>query len=381
MKVVVVLPVPERPTISPTLRPGGRRDDLAAGVQREPAAVVDELVPHAQAALLRLAEVVRVEDARHALLEVDRDQAVVGIALGLQVRRVDDGQLRFVLSLGGSEVELLLHGGDVRVRGLDVEPCGRAEVRVVPDEAVDHDHVLIGDVRVLRLGPLVAFLARDRLVLPVGLVGDDVRRALRAGDDLGLDVQVPVPRRLRVRHLRRELFDLGRGRVLDHVGRLGQPEQHLRHGAILPRRPGIPPCERLSRSLAAGEPAVTSPFARAPSVGAKGGDPHAHQALHSRRQRRHGGPYGEFPGRRRPLRGPTSGLTGPTQDHEELRTELFVSFVYATVSSLSIARAASAETRLPLRSNKRRPSSTRSAASAGRSASRSTSARSSRTAP
>src|SRR3954447_911894 len=43
------------------------RDDLAAGVQREAAAVVDELVPHPQPALLRLAEVVGVADAGHAL--------------------------------------------------------------------------------------------------------------------------------------------------------------------------------------------------------------------------------------------------------------------------------------------------------------------------
>ena len=68
-------------------------------MKRLPAAVVDELVPHAKAALLRLAEVVGVEDPRRALFEVDGDQPVVGIALGLQVRRVDDGQLRLVIGL------------------------------------------------------------------------------------------------------------------------------------------------------------------------------------------------------------------------------------------------------------------------------------------
>src|SRR6185369_11167304 len=56
-----------------------RRDDLATRVQRDPAAVVDELVPHPQAALLRLAEVVRVEDARHALLAVDLEQGVTRV--------------------------------------------------------------------------------------------------------------------------------------------------------------------------------------------------------------------------------------------------------------------------------------------------------------
>ena len=103
-----------------------------------------------------------------------------GIALGLQVRRVDDGQLGLVHVVVGIEVELLLHPRDVRVRGLDVEARRRAEARVVPDVAVDHDHLLLGDVGVLRLGPLEAFLARDRLVLAVGLVGDDEGRALRA---------------------------------------------------------------------------------------------------------------------------------------------------------------------------------------------------------
>src|SRR5207247_1464540 len=91
-------------------------DDLAAGVKRDTTAVVDELVPHPQAALLRLAEVVRVEDACYALLEVDGDQAVVRVAIRLQVRRVDDRQLGLaLLPLFAREVELLLHPGDVRI--------------------------------------------------------------------------------------------------------------------------------------------------------------------------------------------------------------------------------------------------------------------------
>src|SRR5262249_10827128 len=97
-------------------------DDLAAGVERDPAAVVDELVPHPQAALLRLAEVVRVEDSSDAALEVDGDQAVVRVPAGLEVRRVDDRQLGLELvAVVGCEVELLLHARDVRVGGLDVE--------------------------------------------------------------------------------------------------------------------------------------------------------------------------------------------------------------------------------------------------------------------
>ena len=81
-----------------------------------------------------------------------------------------------------------------------------------------------------RVGPALALLAGDRLVLAVGLVGDDEGRALRAADDLGLDVEVPEPRPARVRHARGELLELLRVRVVDRAGRVGQPEEHLRHG-------------------------------------------------------------------------------------------------------------------------------------------------------
>src|SRR5216684_1237323 len=76
VNVVVVLPVPERPTARQTLSPS------SVGMISQPA-------------LLRLAEVVGVEDARDALVEVDHDQPVVREALRLQVRRVDDRQLGF----------------------------------------------------------------------------------------------------------------------------------------------------------------------------------------------------------------------------------------------------------------------------------------------
>src|SRR5438270_483605 len=83
--------------------------------------VEDELVPHAQPALLRLAEVVGVAHARDATIEVDGDDTVVGIALDGQVGRVDDGQLGLeAVRVVDVEVELLLHPGDVRVRLLDV---------------------------------------------------------------------------------------------------------------------------------------------------------------------------------------------------------------------------------------------------------------------
>ena len=212
-------------------------------MERQPAPVVDELVPHAQGALLRLAEVVRVEDPRHALLDVDHDQAVVGVALGLQVRRVDDGQLGLVLlRFVAVEVELLLHPGDVRVRGLDEEPRRRPELRIVADEAVDLDHLLPRDVGVLRLRPALRLVARDRLVLPVGLVRDEERRALGARGDLGRHVEVAVRRRARIGHLDCELLDFLGARVVDHPRGLGRAEQHLRQRSLLRReREMLPP--------------------------------------------------------------------------------------------------------------------------------------------
>jgi hypothetical protein len=132
VNVVVVLPVPDRPTISADAVAAVRRDDLAAGVEREAAAVVDELVPHPQAALLRLAEVVGVEDARDVVLEVDAISRSSGLPSAFEVRRVDDRQLgleALELRLGGRVVELLLHRGDVRVRLLDDEARRRRGTR------------------------------------------------------------------------------------------------------------------------------------------------------------------------------------------------------------------------------------------------------------
>src|SRR2546430_13830578 len=65
-------------------------------------------------------------------------------SLRLQIRRVDDGQLRLVDVPVRVEVELLLHAGDVRVRGLDEESRRRAEVGVVADVAVDLHHLAAG---------------------------------------------------------------------------------------------------------------------------------------------------------------------------------------------------------------------------------------------
>ena len=169
------------------------RDHLAAGVQRQPTLVVGELVPHAQAALLRLAEVVAVEDARDTGVEVDRDHAVVGVPGRVQLGRVDDRQhgLELAALVLVVEVQPVLHAGDVRVRRLDEQPRRDAMLGVVADVAVDDQHVLVADVRVLALGDVRALGAAHRLVgVLLGVVGDDVGAALASRDDLGLDVVV-----------------------------------------------------------------------------------------------------------------------------------------------------------------------------------------------
>ncbi len=227
----MVLPVPGKADDEADLVAVVGRDHLASGVQRQAAAVVDELVPHPQPALLRLAEVVGVADAGDAVLEVHRDHAVVRVALDRQVRRVDDGELGLErVRVVDVEVELLLHPGDVGVRLLDVEARGGAELGVVTDEAVDDEHVLAGDVVVLELGDPLALLARDALLrAALRVVEHDEGGGLRACEYLGLDVEVAVTRLAGVGHLRRELLELlGRG-VHTHGLRIRQRGHLLRH--------------------------------------------------------------------------------------------------------------------------------------------------------
>ena len=211
------------------------RDDLAAGVERDPAAVVHELVPHAEDPLLRLAEVVGVEDPVHALLEVDEDEPVVRPARRLELRRVDDRQLGLeALEIVDGEPQLLLHPGDVRVRRLDEEPDGDAELGLRAEPPVEQDHLLLGDVGVLLVRPLLRLLARDGAVDPgVGIVRDDERRGRRAREHLGLDVDVPVLRPARGRHPGGELLELGLAWIGDHPRCLRQLESHLGHARIL----------------------------------------------------------------------------------------------------------------------------------------------------
>src|SRR5438094_656587 len=100
-------------------------------MEGEPPAVVDDRVPHPKPALLRLPEVVGSDDPGDAVLEVDRDDAVVGIAGRGEVRRVDHLDLR--LRAIALVVELLLHPRDVRVRLLDGEASRGLEALDVPD--------------------------------------------------------------------------------------------------------------------------------------------------------------------------------------------------------------------------------------------------------
>ena len=173
----------------------GGRDDLAAGVHGQPAALVDLAVPHPQAALFRLPEVVGVEHPGDAGLQVDGDDPVVGVAGGGQVGGVDHGDLGLVAGVAVDRVvvEEPLHAGDVGVGLLDDQPGRGAVGPGVADEAVDHHHVLAADVLVLEGGESGPFLAVDGLVaVLVGPVGDHVGRPLGAGDDLGLHVDVAV---------------------------------------------------------------------------------------------------------------------------------------------------------------------------------------------
>src|SRR6185437_11971744 len=107
------------------------------------AAAVDDVVPHPQAALLGLTEVVRVEHPGDVVAQVDGDQPVVGVARCGQAGGVDDGGVggpgNGVVVVIGRIVELLLHAGHVGVGGLHDQPGPGSESWVGADVAV-HDH-------------------------------------------------------------------------------------------------------------------------------------------------------------------------------------------------------------------------------------------------
>ena len=126
----------------------------------EPATGVDHGVPHPQAALLGLTEVVRVHEAGDPGVKVHGDEAVLRIAGHRQVGGVDHHQLGVpvVCRSIGREVELLLHARDIRVGLLDVEAYAGPLVGFVADVPVDHEHVAASDVVGLDLGDATAFL-------------------------------------------------------------------------------------------------------------------------------------------------------------------------------------------------------------------------------
>src|SRR5205814_5566353 len=88
-----------------------RGDDLEPGVQGEPALVVDDVVPHPEATLLGLPEVIRMQDAGDVMVEIDCDHAIVRVSGRGQPRRVDDLYLGLA-TVASLEVELLLHPRD-----------------------------------------------------------------------------------------------------------------------------------------------------------------------------------------------------------------------------------------------------------------------------
>src|SRR6266540_1916253 len=129
--------------------------------------------------------------------------SLVGLARHGEVGRVDDGDLRLVrlVVVNRVVVEEAVQPGEVRVRLLDDQAGGGPEGPVVADEPVDHDHVLVTDVLVLDLGDPAALLPADGLAaVPLGGVGHDVGRGGGAGQDLRLDVDVAVARLARLRH-------------------------------------------------------------------------------------------------------------------------------------------------------------------------------------
>ena len=151
------------------------RDDFAAGVHGETAGVIDLLVPHAEPALLRLTEVIGVEDPRDARFEVDKNRPVARVARRGEVRRVDHRDFRLSATVRGV-VEMPLHAGNVGVARLDEEPGRGPEGRVVTDDAIEQHHLLVADVLVLELRPFPAFLRRHGLRrMLLRSVGDDVR--------------------------------------------------------------------------------------------------------------------------------------------------------------------------------------------------------------
>ncbi len=157
-------------------------------MQRQAATLVDQVVPHAKPAHLRLAKVVGAQNAGHIVLMVNEDKTFVRLAGGAESRGVDDGELALVVLIFG-EVQLLLHCRDVGLGPLHVKSRCGLELRIWTNVSLDEDHVLVGDVGVLLGSPLVV-LRPGHTVLVVLFFCDEERRCCKTSLDLGLVVEV-----------------------------------------------------------------------------------------------------------------------------------------------------------------------------------------------
>src|SRR5215831_5622133 len=92
------LPSPGQPNNQPNSIAVGDGNDFAARVQRQSSPVIDDLIPHSQAALFRLSKIVAVEYPCDSLFEINRNQAVGWIAGHWEVWCVDDRKARLKLS-------------------------------------------------------------------------------------------------------------------------------------------------------------------------------------------------------------------------------------------------------------------------------------------
>ena len=226
-------------------RPPADRHHLAPRVQGQAAAVVDDVVPHPQPALLRLTEVVGVEHAGDIAGEVDGDDPVVRVARSREVRRVDDRGVRLpgrrVVVVIHGVVQLLLHARHVGVGGLHDQPCPGPEARVRPDVAVHDHHVALGDVGVLLRRDAVEFRPGHRLLGGIGRVFDDVGRPCAAGVHLRLHRDIAKLSDHRVWHFLRQLAKTIRGRIPLHLCRF----YLVRHVLLLLGAPLHAPCPGL----------------------------------------------------------------------------------------------------------------------------------------
>ena len=199
-----------------------RRDHLATSVEREPAQIVDLLVPHPQAALLGLAEVVGVHDPGDPGVQVHDDGPLIRIAGHRQVRRVDDGDLGLRRGALRGVVQHALHAGDVGVALLDNQSRGSNQGAMVADRAVDDQHLLVSDVVVLHVPQPAGLVLGDALRrIALGVVGCDVGVRRASSNRPGLHVVVAELGAPGVGHLGRKLLQLLSTRVVEGLLRFG----------------------------------------------------------------------------------------------------------------------------------------------------------------